>query len=436
MAASETLVFRARAVARTEITPPVLVLAAAIPIVFLHVNYQPSVSFPLGSTHVGVELSDLAVLAVALAAVRQGLRSGFAPLRGVASLWCVAGLLLVWILVRSESLKHFVTAAKFAEYALLAPALSLLLRRRADWELVAVVIAIWSAIATLVGLLQFFGVDIAAAWTAGRRQPSFLGHSDFGALSALALGIGFAALVFEARRLGWFPVVLGALGVVLAGATAGLIGVAAGTVGLLYAAWRRRRLALRDVALCGTVVAVVAAGVFTLRAGDYDQFLRFLHIRRAEHAQRVGVETYAQHTLLAYIGYRIWRAQPVVGAGWQGSTDAKNVDPQLPAAHREFPHVAPIAFPTRAHEWGVQNAYVQAAADLGVIGLLLWLTPFGLALFIALRADRPPGAIAAFAVLAALGSWIGQGLVAGLPLDAVTWLAFGLTATAAAFSRD
>src|SRR2546421_544708 len=228
MAASETLVFRARAVARTEITPPVLVLAAAIPIVFLHVNYQPSVSFPLGSTHVGVELSDLAVLAVAVAAVWQGLRSGFAPLRGVASLWCVAGLLLVWILVRSESLKHFVTAAKFAEYALLAAALPLLLRRRADWELVA---------------------------------------------------------------------------------------VAAGTIGLLYAAWRRRRLALRDVALCGTVVAVVAAGVFTLRAGDYDQFLRFLHIRRAEHAQRVGVETYAQHTLLAYIGYRIWRAQPVVGAG-------------------------------------------------------------------------------------------------------------------------
>src|SRR5207237_1267714 len=123
------------------------------------------------------------------------------------------------------------------------------------------------------------------------RPPSFLGRSDFGALSALALGIGFAALVFAARRLGWFPVVLGALGVVLAGATAGLIGVAAGTVGLLYAAWRRRRLGLRDVALCGTVVAVVTAGVFTLRAGDYDQFLRFLHIRRAEHAQRVGVET-------------------------------------------------------------------------------------------------------------------------------------------------
>ena len=104
----------------------------------------------------------------------------------------------------------------------------------------------------------------------------------------------------------------------------------------------------------------------------------------------------------------------------------------MPAAHRKFPDVAPLAFPTRDHEWGVQNAYIQSAADLGLIGLVLWLAPFVLALILALGANAPPGAVAAFAILAAMGVWGGQGLVAGIPLDGMTWLALGLGATAAA----
>jgi O-antigen ligase len=80
----------------------------------------------------------------------------------------------------------------------------------------------------------------------------------------------------------------------------------------------------------------------------------------------------------------------------------------------------------------VQNAYVQAAADLGLVGLVLWLAPFALALLLALRANAPPGAVAVFTILAAMGIWGGQGLVAGIPLDAVTCLGFGLAATAAA----
>jgi uncharacterized protein YbdZ (MbtH family) len=408
-----------------------IALALAVPFLFLHIKYQPGVRVPLGSTHLGLELSDLGVLVVALAALREGLRSGFARLRPALWLWVAAALLLIWIFVRSQSLSHLVTAAKFAEYALLAVSLPLLLRRREQWELVAAVIVAWSVAATLFGLVQIFGVDVADAWAAGRRQPSFLGHSDFAALSAFALAIGLAAVLLARRAVGWIGVASGVIGLMLAGATAGLIGAAAGTAGLLYAIVRRRRLEARDFAVTGACLALVAAGVLTLRAGDFEHFLRFLHLKGRE-TQTSNIETYSHHTLLAYIGYRIWRDHPAVGAGWQASTEPETVDPVLPAAHREFPDVSPLSFPTREHEWGVQNAYVQSAADLGLIGLVLWLVPFAVALVLALGANAPPGAVATFTVLAAMGVWVGQGLVAGIPLDAVTWLGFGLAATAAA----
>jgi O-antigen ligase len=431
MAVAETLALRARSVARSGVSPGAAALALAVPFLFLHIKYQPGVRVPLGSTHLGLELSDAAVVVVAIVALREGLRAGFAPLHPALPLWVASVSLILWILIRSDSLVHVVTAAKFSEYALLAFSAPLILRRRTDWELVAAAIVAWSVVATCFGLLQFFGADMADAWAAGRRQPSFLGHSDFAALSALALAIGLAALLLAGRRIGWAAVASGAVGLILSGATAGLIGIAAGTVAFLYAVSRRRRLVVRDVAVSGIVVAVVAAGVLVLRAGDFENFLRFVHLKGRE-TQTADIQTYSHHTLLAYIGYRIWLDHPVVGAGWQASTDPAVVDPELPAAQKKFPDVAPLAFPTREHEWGVQNAYVQAAADLGLIGLVLWLAPFALTLVLALRANAPPGAVAAFTILAAMGIWGGQGLVAGIPLDAATWLGFGLAASAVA----
>jgi hypothetical protein len=147
----------------------VIALALAIPFLFLHVKYQPGVRVPLGSTHLGLELSDLAVIVVALVALRHGVRHGFARLRPSLSLWVASVLLLVWIFARSQSLTHLVTAAKFAEYALLAISLPLILRRREQWETVAAVIVAWSVAATLFALIQIFGVDVADA---GNRPSS------------------------------------------------------------------------------------------------------------------------------------------------------------------------------------------------------------------------------------------------------------------------
>src|SRR6267142_5986317 len=128
MAVAETLTLRARSVARSGVSPGAAALALAVPFIFLHIKYQPGVRVPLGSTHLGLELSDVAVVVVALVALREGLKMGFAPLRPALPLWIASAALLLWIFIRSGSLEHFVTATKFSEYALLALSAPLILR--------------------------------------------------------------------------------------------------------------------------------------------------------------------------------------------------------------------------------------------------------------------------------------------------------------------
>jgi O-antigen ligase len=143
------------------------------------------------------------------------------------------------------------------------------------------------------------------------------------------------------------------------------------------------------------------------------------------------VQTYAHRTLLAWIGWQIWKGHPLTGVGWEGSAEPANFKPYLPAAHRHFPSEPPLAFPSSApnRRYGVQNSWVQALADLGLVGFALWVAVFASALWLAARNAAPTAlyALMATAVLAWL--WTAQGYVAGIPLDALTWITFGLAAT-------
>src|SRR4051812_44179737 len=119
---------RALARARSGLTAGALI-GVALPLVFLHVEHQPSFTVHAGSTSASFDLADLAVAAVALAALVSGIRRGFAPLRAGRWIWATGALLLVFVGAASlypavpagspSWQTHLVTAFKFAEYALL-----------------------------------------------------------------------------------------------------------------------------------------------------------------------------------------------------------------------------------------------------------------------------------------------------------------------------
>jgi len=437
---------KARAAApTTSISARSAVLSLALLPLFLHVDWQPGVSLDVGSTAVAIELSDVAVLAVLVTALAAGRREGFGALRRGLRLWLAAGALVAWIVAATlygplvidgyPTLENLVTAAKFLEYALLAPAVALLVRSRDDLRLPLAALVGWCALAVLVGLAQFFGVDVLDAWAPGRRQPSFLGHHDLAALAGAVLLAGLAALLLvprESPRGRAVALVAGTVGLVLAAAVASLLGLALAGAALGVVAVRTGVAPRRPVA-AAALLAAVALGVVTLRGGDVADFLRFAD--DAESERTSNVETYSHRTLLAYVGARIFVDHPLAGVGWQGSSEPTAFEPYLADAHRRFPNAAPLAFPAPERRHGVQNLYVQTLADLGLIGFGLLVVVFAAAVALAVRGigdsavtGFPGPLLGLIWLLFAAGLWTAQGLVTGIPLAALTWVSFGLAA--------
>jgi O-antigen ligase len=431
-----------------------LVVAAAIPFLFLHVSYQPGVSTAIGGSTVHAYLSDVAVLAVVAAAASEGIRNGWRPLAPARLLWVTAAALLAWVVLSLAWGRHLsagyplgthaVTAAKYIEYALLAPALALLLRSRRDVIIVLWAIAGWSAVASIVGVAQFFGASIFSAANPGSRQGSFLAVSDFAALSAASMlialvGVALPRLQLD-RRLIAIAAASGALGVMVAASVASVLGIATAVAILAVLLALSGELVRRRTLALAALAAVVGIGVLAYRGGDLASFARFVGAARNTDSKQKTVQTYSHHTLLVWIGLEIWKDHPLLGAGWQASADPATFEPHLPAAHRRFPTEPAAAFPSPTRLYGVQNTWVQALSDLGVVGLLLLVATFAAAIRCAWPAARTAAGPAAAVGLAwtalVVWLWAAQGFVAGIPLDAVTWLGFGLVAVGAAHARE
>ena len=143
-------------------------------------------------------LSDFVLLVVGVTALVAGIRRGFAPLRPGPPIWIAGAIFLLDVFAASVYPKLWASGyesstrgdggeVRRVRAAGAFRASARRTRRDAQWVVGALVA--WSVVATIVGIAQIFGADILEAWAAGRRQPSFLGHHDFAALSGAALVI-------------------------------------------------------------------------------------------------------------------------------------------------------------------------------------------------------------------------------------------------------
>ena len=108
--------------------------------------------------------------------------------------------------------------------------------------------------------------------------------------------------------------------------------------------------------------------------------------------------------------------------GFEGSSDPFAFEPYVADAKKHFDQPAE-AFPSRQHRWGVQNAYVQSLADMGILGLPAFLAALLVPAFLAVRRGVGDARVLGAALpLLVLGVWNGYGLVAGIPVAALTWL--------------
>lgn len=412
-----------------------LVAAASLPLIFLHVRYQPKLVVGRATAYA----SDFAILLTVLAAITSGLMFGFGRLRRHWFVWAaIAGLVLVFALScfwrpLQDVSTHLVTVSKFGEYALLAPALVLLLRRAVDVRRFLTVFVVWAAAATGWGLLQFFGaVNEVGGKRTVQRENSFIGHEFLGSFTGAALVLGLAALgLGERGRWVWAAIVAGGLGVVLDGSISAYLGVGLAVLAIAAAAWRVGRLSLRRAAALVAILVVIGAGVEGLRGPDIANYLSVVGLTSSSPVSATGLQTGSQRELLSYIGLRIWEAHPWLGVGFDRSAD--RYQPFLAAARRAFPGDPPLAFPSPAHEWGIQDFWLQLLADTGVVGFALAVAAFAGAILAALRAFARNRLVALAAIawiLIAIGTWTALGIVSGVPLDALTFIAFGLALVA------
>ena len=291
------------------------------------------------------------MLAIGAIGAAAGIRLGFAPLRAGRAIWISSAVFLAFVLAGTAVgaattdayplADNLLTTAKLTEYALLALAAPLAIRGAQELTPLLVVLTAWSTAATFGALLQFLGVlNEFEGRRPGQREPSFLGIHDLAALSGATLAVGLLALALGERK---------RLGLVAGDRRRARRDPLGG-----HSRGRRRRgrrcgcLAARAPARArDRAPSCPSSPPERSRSGRSTRrpLLDALGIERPRDVATDPEASWQQRAALAYIGGRIFLDHPLVGVGWQASSEGEHYEPYLDDARARFPDLPERALP-------------------------------------------------------------------------------------------
>jgi hypothetical protein len=395
---------------------------------------EPNVTVHVGGTGVSIVPTDLALLLLAVACAARLLGRRTLP-RPARSITLAAVAFSAWLLI-SSALNGFSTvvgAVKLLEYGVLGLGAVLFLQRRSTfWSFVALVVAL-AALADLYALRGFIHHP-------GDRQASFTGAHDLAALGSMVLVLAFAALFVGRHRLGWLPLlagIVGSVGVILGAALASLLGVYLAAAAVLGVAAVRRAVTLRGVLVMGAILAVITAGTLTLRSNELGFVNQTISSSNTNTTQYAA--SWSQRLIYAYIGGRMFLANPILGTGWYGELPPKEWQRYLADAKRRFASQPANYFPRPGTDFTPQQTYDQVLYELGIVGGLLFLALGVLTARTAWGVGKRWPQDGADEIIAPLplgwtgalaGAIAGAALFGGIPIMAIFWLTIGLVALA------
>jgi O-antigen ligase len=292
------------------------------------------------------------------------------PVRGwpVLLFLCYAGLTLLYVAAvdPGELSVSFVSWLRLIETASLGWLAAAFLRTRRDVIVVLGAIALAGAIAIAVALA---GAAESDAGLLDVRGGGVVNPNTLGLVSGLLVLMG----TFGALGPSWFhriPLALwGAVGVVQSRSVGSIVATSVALVlGLAFMVAPSRRVVVSNAL---RVALAVIAGL-TLAYG----LAAAIRPENLPNSPGFRDSSAGQRIVLAVAGFELVERNPLIGVGWRRSEAPEVIgDEALNAELRElFPTTKNAYFPDVSPA-SVHNAYVQVAADLGLIGfgLFVWM---------------------------------------------------------------